>query len=164
MTRKIFYSLPLLVFILIATLSAMALDTKKPDNLPSIQTIPAFSIEGLNAEDLKSEPYALVNFFASWCGPCEIEHPELIALQKNFPVYGAAFMDEHHKLDDYFKKNGNPYKKLGYDDQGVAAVAWGVEGVPTSFLVSRGVILERFDGPLRPQDRQSLVRKYEQNK
>ncbi len=98
--------------------------------------MPAFSTAGLNYKDLEGEK-AVVNFFASWCAPCKIEHPLLIELaEQNIPVYGIAFRDKIVPLQNYLETNGNPYKKYGSDAKGIAGIEWGLKGVPETFVVN----------------------------
>ncbi len=113
--------------------------------------VPAFDIEGLNDADLKGEP-RLVVMFASWCGPCRFEEPVLMSLSKSIPIYGVAVTDEEKSLNRYLKR-GNPYSKVGFDGDGAVGISFGVEGLPTSFIVNAaGHIIWRHDGPLRQDD------------
>ncbi|HTK84406.1 MAG TPA: redoxin family protein [Patescibacteria group bacterium] len=113
--------------------------------------VPAFTVEGLKDADLKGKP-RLVVMFASWCGPCRIEEPVLIKLSKSIPIYGVAVTDEEKSLERYLKRE-NPYSKVGFDGDGAVGIAFGVEGLPTSFIVNAdGHIVWRHDGPLSPDD------------
>ena len=118
--------------------------------------IPPFELEGLKDTDLKGEPRLLV-LFASWCGPCHIEHPILMTLSKEIPVYGIAVTDEQKSLEQYLK-HANPYRKVGFDGDGAVGISFGAEGLPTSFIVNaEGHIVWRHDGPLRPDDAIDIV-------
>ena len=82
--------------------------------------------------------YVLLNFFASWCVSCLGEHPNILALKghKNLTVYGIAWHDDKESLSQWLKKNGNPYDKVGLDDEGKLIIDFGISGVPESFLIS----------------------------
>lgn len=147
MREKLPYLIPLFLFVLLVAAAGGAMLNGKASPQNRLDTAPAFSIPGLSDSDLR-DGTAIVNFFASWCLPCAAEHPVITALAQKAPVYGINFMDSAEKRDRYFEKLGNPYKKTGDDADGVAAAAWGVEGMPTTFVVKKGRIVYRFDGPL----------------
>jgi cytochrome c biogenesis protein CcmG/thiol:disulfide interchange protein DsbE len=118
--------------------------------------VPSFEIEGLKDTDLKGEP-RLVVMFASWCGPCRIEEPVLKNLSKSIPIYGIAVTDEQKSLEYYLRRE-NPYSKVGFDGDGAVGISFGVEGLPTSFIVNAsGHIVWRHDGPLSPDDATDAV-------
>src|SRR5277367_2061597 len=101
--RKAVYLLPLLLFLVLAGYFAIPLARPgyDPNALPSAlidQPAPQFDLAGLDGgtrlaiEGLKGQ-VVLINFFASWCAPCRIEHPLLMRLakQENLPLYGIAY-------------------------------------------------------------------------
>ena len=147
MRKKLPYMIPFVLFVLLVGVAGFAMLHGKTDSQNRLQAVPAFSVPGLSDSDLKGQ-VAVVNFFASWCIPCEAEHPVVTDLAQKTAVFGINFMDSAEKRARYFKKLGNPYKKTGDDESGVAAAAWGVEGMPTTFVVKGGDIIYRFDGPL----------------
>lgn len=91
----------------------------------------------------------LVNFWASWCAPCRIEHPQMMALAKSgLPIIGLNYKDELANAQKFLDDLGNPYVAVGAVD-GRAAVEWGVYGVPETFLVDgQGKIRLRIAGPI----------------
>ena len=95
----------------------------------------------------------MVNFFASWCPPCKIEHPNLIKLSEKFPIYGITKKDSDNKIYNWLKKSGNPFKAIGLDNDGSASINWGVYGLPETFLISGdGKILYKHVGPITKKD------------
>ena len=57
------------------------------ENLPAINLVDLFNEEKvLSNFDLK-EKFILINFFASWCAPCKVEHPIFFTIKKNFLTY-----------------------------------------------------------------------------
>lgn len=101
-------------------------------------------------ENLRGQ-IVLINFFASWCAPCLAEHPALIKLaeRKDIFLYGVAWNDRPETAASWLDEHGNPYRYAGRDADGRNGVAYGVTGVPESFLVAPdGKILWRSAGPL----------------
>jgi cytochrome c biogenesis protein CcmG/thiol:disulfide interchange protein DsbE len=99
--RRLVYLLPLALFIVLAGYFVISL---RPNHdiheLPSAmieKPAPAFDLAGLDSTKsldlnaLKGHPL-VINFFASWCVPCRIEHPLLMRLaeQNHLPLYGIA--------------------------------------------------------------------------
>ncbi|HTM45212.1 MAG TPA: redoxin family protein [Polyangiaceae bacterium] len=79
----------------------------------------------------------LLYFWATWCGPCKLSVPELLALEKQMKIPVVAVTDENDKvLDAFFKKFTNPFPKTVAMDAGRRTfVAYGVAGTPTFVLV-----------------------------
>jgi cytochrome c biogenesis protein CcmG/thiol:disulfide interchange protein DsbE len=156
--RRLLYIATLVAFLILVTMAA-ALLNRGPDSSVKIRDLgpyPPFSIPGLSADDLKGRA-AMITFSASWCAPCVKEHPVLMELSKIVPIYGVDFMDKPDAMDSFLKRAGNPFRKMGYDADGVAAVAWGMIGIPTSFIVDRrGHIVYRHDGPFAYEDIKSV--------
>ncbi len=94
----------------------------------------------------------LVNFFASWCVPCIVEHPELMALSRaGMPIWGIAYKDTVPAASGFVARHGNPYARIARDAPGQVAIDWGVYGVPESYLIDAGgVVRWRMAGPLTP--------------
>ena len=57
-------------------------------------------------KDLKKNNFTLINFWASWCGPCRIEHPILIKLhkEKNLKILGVNFKDKKNNAINFLKE------------------------------------------------------------
>jgi cytochrome c biogenesis protein CcmG/thiol:disulfide interchange protein DsbE len=94
----------------------------------------------------------IINFWATWCGPCWEEHPTLVAnarqLGSDVQFVGVVFQDTEEKIQGFLNQRGTAYPTL-VDDRGKTAIAYGVGGVPeTYFLDSRGVIRAKYAGPM----------------
>jgi cytochrome c biogenesis protein CcmG, thiol:disulfide interchange protein DsbE len=92
----------------------------------------------------------LVNFFASWCAPCEIEHPVLMDLQRRgVRIVGVAYKDAPANSQAFLTRLGDPFAVRLVDRDGRAGIEFGVTGVPETFLVGAdGTILAKHTGPL----------------
>lgn len=95
----------------------------------------------------------IVNFWASWCVPCIVEHPQLMALSREgVPVFGIAYKDRPEASREFLRRHGNPFARLARDEPGRAAIDWGVYGVPETYLIDpRGIIRWRFAGAITPE-------------
>ena len=160
--KKIFLFLPITVIILISSFSLIYLlqkkDPNKPpsallnENLPAINLVDLFNEEKvLSNFDLK-EKFILINFFASWCAPCKVEHPLFFNIKKKFPDLYVIGIDHKDKKEDalkYLSEEGNPYDYVGVDKKGSVGLEFGVFGLPETFLVnSSGKIIYKYLGPL----------------
>ena len=95
----------------------------------------------------------LVNIWASWCAPCRQEHPLLmaLALDDRINVVGINYKDETANALRFLGELGNPYAAVGVDPNGIAAIDWGVYGIPETYLVGPdGTILFKQIGPFTP--------------
>jgi cytochrome c biogenesis protein CcmG/thiol:disulfide interchange protein DsbE len=102
----------------------------------------------------------LVNFFASWCAPCEIEHPQLMALKaQGVKVVGIAYKDAPANTQAFLTRLGDPFAAKRIDRDGRAGLEFGVTGVPETYLVgSDGVIIAKHTGPLTPDAAEDLLK------
>jgi cytochrome c biogenesis protein CcmG/thiol:disulfide interchange protein DsbE len=93
-----------------------------------------------------------VNFFATWCAPCEKEHPELRAFAAEHEEIGDAevvsvvFDDEKDKVEEFFKEQGGEWPVV-FDDQTRIGIDYGVSGIPESYLVDpNGIVRVKLIG------------------
>ena len=109
------------------------------------------------AEALGGQP-VLVNFFASWCPPCEVEHPVLMELEAaGVPIIGVAYKDAPPNTEAFLARLGDPFTTHLVDRDGRAGVEFGVTGVPETYLVGAdGTILAKHAGPLSAEDAAAL--------
>ncbi|RZJ29604.1 MAG: DsbE family thiol:disulfide interchange protein [Brevundimonas sp.] len=92
----------------------------------------------------------LINVFASWCAPCRIEHPKLMALKdRGVAVVGVAWKDDPVATRAFLDELGNPYSMVLVDREGRAGLDLGITGAPETFAVdAQGRIVAKFAGPL----------------
>lgn len=163
--------IPLLLFAALASLFWFALQGGDPSRLPSAligKPVPAFTlpplqglaedgmdIKGFTAEDLAGGKPTIVNVFASWCVPCQEEHPVLMALAKRPGVrlYGINYKDDAASARRFLNRHGNPFQRVGVDRSGRVGIDFGVYGVPETYVIAGdGKIAFRHVGPLTEQD------------
>ena len=107
-------------------------------------------LEGNNfINDLIGESFFIVNFFASWCGPCKIEHEVLKNFGQEYIIIGIGYKDTKDNIKDFISELGNPYKSIMLDYEGRAGIELGLYGVPeTYFIGNDGKIKFRHVGPI----------------
>ncbi|MBT9471037.1 MAG: DsbE family thiol:disulfide interchange protein [Pseudomonadota bacterium] len=103
----------------------------------------------------------LVNIFASWCAPCEIEHPVLVDLKKQgVRIVGVAYKDAPENTKAFIGRLGDPYAERLVDRDGRGGIELGVTGVPETYLVGAdGKVLAKHTGPLSAQSAKDLLAK-----
>jgi cytochrome c biogenesis protein CcmG/thiol:disulfide interchange protein DsbE len=163
--RRILVLLPVLLFLALAVLFLIQLlsgrDTAEIPSALIGHAAPQTSLpplEGMALPGLDSKNFAgkvtLVNVWASWCAPCREEHPLLLGLSQDgrFEMAGLNYKDPPENARRFLGSFGNPYRAVGVDSAGRAAIDWGVYGVPETFLVGKdGKILFKHVGPLTEQ-------------
>ena len=106
-------------------------------------------------DDFKKNSFTLINFWASWCAPCRVEHPHLMELSKenNIKILGVNFKDKKINALKFLKDLGDPYEYLTRDSNGKQSVNFGIYGIPESILIDNKLtIIKKFVGPLTKQD------------
>jgi cytochrome c biogenesis protein CcmG/thiol:disulfide interchange protein DsbE len=163
--RSLLATLPLFAFVALAALLFVRLFAGDASRIPSAligQSAPALDLVGLDGApsladaDLRQGHVTLVNIFASWCEPCHVEHPFLMALAadpalkaKGVTLIGVAQKDAAEDVKRFLGALGDPYAKVGLDADGRAGIDWGVYGVPETFVVrGDGSIAFKQIGPI----------------
>ncbi len=166
--RRLLYLAPLAVFAIIAAAAAFYLQSgRDPRVLPSAlidKPAPEFAAPGLEFEGktvrrgFESASFkgriTILNFFASWCAPCLIEHPQITALSKTpgVTLVGINYKDKPADAARWLARHGNPYVRIGVDPAGEIAPEFGLYGVPETFLIDRaGRIRLKQVGPITVQ-------------
>ncbi len=98
--------------------------------------------------------WVIVNFFASWCPPCQQEQPEFIAFAYahrspgDAALVGVVFDDSASTARGFMRSTGASWPAV-VDPGGQIALDYGVRGPPETFFVSPdGTVVAHFDGPM----------------
>lgn len=168
---RLIVALPLVLFAALAGFFLYKLETGgDPSALPSVllgKPVPDFALApvpiplpdgspmpGVSSADLRAPgpgKVTVVNFWASWCVECRVEHETLKRLKDDPRVrlVGIAYKDEPENAAGWLRDMGDPYVATGLDRNGRVGIDWGVYGVPETYVVRPdGVISYKFIGPL----------------
>ena len=130
-------------------------------------SVPPFSIQDVNGRTMTPSDWkgkvVLINFWATWCGPCRQEIPELVALQehyKNQLIVVGLSIDERPAADvkAFAAQVGINYP-VAIADQALQHAFGGLTAVPATFVVNAdGGIVQRHVGVLEPEQTEHEVR------
>ncbi len=114
---------------------------------------------GAATADYRMGKPRLLNIFASWCVPCVAEVPVLLRLKAmGVEVDGIAVHDTTEALQSFLARNGNPYTRIGRDDQSRIQLMLGSSGVPETFVIDgRGMIVHQHIGVVSEADIPKLL-------
>jgi len=171
--RRFLFILVPTAFAILASILAWELVTgsANKNKLPSAlidKAIPQFELDplpgsevGLSSLDIEQGGVSLVNVFASWCGPCRIEHPLLMEIAKLnlVPIWGLNYKDQPADAVRWLQELDNPYSQIGSDLSGRVGIDWGVYGVPETFVIdSEKRIVYKHIGVLTRSDWEEKIR------
>ena len=120
--------------------------------MPELNVISLFNASDVISNKDLNGNIMLINFFASWCAPCKVEHPLFFEIKKNYPnilLVGINYKDKQEEAINYLNTMGNPYDYVEMDNKGLIGLELGVFGLPETFIVnSQGIITYKHLGPL----------------
>ena len=115
-----------------------------------------FTLKDMNGVDVKLDSFKgkviLVNFWATWCGPCKVEIPDLIELQREFPdqlvIVGIDVLDEWSRVKPFADNLKVNYPLLDANNRKDVEDAFGpMWGLPTTVIIGRdGKVAKRHSG------------------
>ncbi len=151
---------PLLLAVALVALVAAALNRAEtgPDGPLTGRLLPSFTAPpldsgrtGLDVRAMQGEAYVL-NAWASWCTPCRAEHVHLTRLAADgVAVHGLVWRDSAYDAQGFLDELGDPFSRLGHDQEGAVGERLGVTGAPETFIVGAdGVVAAHIKGPLTP--------------
>ncbi len=135
----------LIQFVLAVTLTL----SNPPSNHQVGKKAPEFSLPATNGETVALQSFrgkvVLLNFWATWCGPCREELPELARVQEKYRRRGLAIIavtvdNELENVRGFLKKYDLKLQAL-WDKRKKVAGTYGVEKMPSSYLIDRNGVV-----------------------
>ncbi len=132
-------------------------------NVPLPDGLRETAVQTIDGESLKLSDYAdkvvVLNIWATWCGPCRLEMPELVKISNEYKTRGLVVLglattyneqNDPERVKEYVKKQNVPYKIIWDDGTLAAPLVQAVQArsvIPQSFVISReGKIVKHFSG------------------
>ena len=171
--KRLILWLPLAIFLIFIVTVALRLSNPGDRTIASRligEPLPEFSLAAavpthrpLKSADFRSGRPRLLNVFASWCGPCKVEAPQLTELQRRgVPIDAIAVRDRPEDVAAFLAEHGDPFDRIGSDPQTRLHITLGSSGVPETFVIDgKGVIRHQHIGVIRPDDVETIVAAYE---
>jgi cytochrome c biogenesis protein CcmG, thiol:disulfide interchange protein DsbE len=174
--RRMVVLIPLAAFLGLAALFLVRLGAGDPSTIPSalighpapqtnLPPLVGLARDGAPVPGLDPAAFkgaiSVLNVWASWCVPCHEEAPLLMQLaqDKRVRIVGINYKDEAENARRFLGRYGDPYAANGADDNGRAAIEWGVYGVPETFVVGRDAhIAFKLIGPITPENIDAVLK------
>ena len=126
---------------------------------------PAFRVatrDGVEIDSLKLRgSVVVINFFASWCKPCQTEAPDLQAIWEDYKgrgvvMVGIAHEDVEARIADFVRQHGITFPIANADRS--AGRKFGITGVPETYVIDReGTLVYKRLGPIEPAELRSAL-------
>lgn len=162
-----------LVALMVAVLATRDPSSERATQSPLIGRLaPATAGTTLDGEQVSIDDHrgrwVVVNFFASWCIPCQTEHPQLVAFdaahraEGDAVLLGVTFDNKAYAARKFFAERGGDWPVIN-DPENSIGVAYGVAQVPETFVIApNGTVVQRFAGAVTRAGLDELIAPYEE--
>lgn len=145
-------TIPILILLLLISCNQERAQSETQSELPQAKDFTLESVDGtkkVSLEDFKGKP-VVINFWASWCGPCKEEMPLFEKTWKKYKdvaFVGIDVMDDRNNAQEFLKDKDVTYTNL-YDPTGEVSNKYGVIALPATFFLDKeGKIVVKNYGP-----------------
>jgi thiol-disulfide isomerase/thioredoxin len=131
---------------------------------------PDFALPDLNGQEVSLNNYrgkvVILDFWATWCGPCRMTMPLLEGLQKEYPddlVLLAINLQEPRDIVRDYVLRQNIHSKVLLDEHGSVGATYGTEAIPMHILLDREGIIRHVQvgfSPSMANQLRALIEKY----
>jgi len=160
------------IFILVAVAVIYAINSMEDGTEDAAlgESAPDFELRSLTGEVVKLSDYkgqkVMINFWATWCPPCEAEMPDIEMLHQQFPDYKilAINVDPENDIEGYIEQRGLTFPVLleekDQSGRGFTEKAYGVTGYPTTFFIDeQGILRKTRIGAMNFETMKSIMEK-----
>lgn len=119
-------------------------------------------VEGLATANFRDGKPRMLNIFASWCLPCQAEAPYLEQLKAaGVEFHAIAIRDKPEDVAKFLAQNGNPFVRIGADQDMLVQLQLGSSGVPETYIIDgKGRIAYQHIGDIREEHVAPLLKIY----
>jgi len=155
--------IPFALFMLLCVLMVSGITrNKSPVQVSPLigKPFPSIRVAERDLPALLDGEVTIVNIFASWCIPCQIEHHQLMQLmmQNDARIFGIAWKDKPENVSKWLDKNGSPYIHVLLDGRGDTTIPLGLTGVPETFIVDKtGKVVYHTNQPITDTTREEEI-------
>lgn len=158
----------LIMLLVVGAFTYFILNLEKGETTGLGEKAPEFQLEDLDGKMQSLSDYegrvVVVNFFATWCGPCVDEAPELEAFEQEYGDEVKLLIIDLGETRDRVKKfveKHNTSSTYLFDYKMDIKDQFGVTGQPETFVIDKeGIIREHYKGPLTKDDLYNLLKNY----
>ena len=147
----------------LALFPAAALAVPQVGKAPPPFSLPSPGGKSVVLDALRGKPI-YVNFFASWCGPCNAEAPSIGKLRAQYAkrglqVVGIDELDPPGQAEAFQKKFANPYGLVAVDSDGAIGKKYGAIAMPVHvFIDRRGIVKTYRLGEMNPTEIETAIK------
>jgi thiol-disulfide isomerase/thioredoxin len=142
------------IFVLAAVISGCARRSNQGGALETGQPAPAFKLVDTNGQRVSLDQYkgkiVLLDFWATWCGPCRMTMPVLENLQKEYAgtltLLAINLQEPRDSVVEYMRQQ-NIKSQVLLDEEGAVGIQYGAEAIPMQILIDKaGVVRDIMTG------------------
>jgi len=169
MSKKTLFIITIVGMIMVAGYTLLGTDTNKPSPVTGNgakvgETLTPFILESLDNQQVTiGQPgkIIVINFWATWCPPCQEEMPELEIFahenQQKVDFYAVNVQESKGKISEFMSKNNYTMRVL-LDKDGAVGKKFQVTGIPTTIIINKhGMVKFRKTGGMTRTELEGII-------